>query len=251
MEINPAFVNAYIWAAIAFVELAYVQMEREENPVAATDEAIQMHQKTLALDPQNAYSHNGLGTCYLIKARVLLKQGKDPTPELQSARKSFQEGLSLNNKILTTYMGMAEVELQAASNAVNLKQSPEIFLNEADRILREGLTLSPDSYQCLQSLAFVYLMRAEHLHSLRQSGETEIRMGIEACDHSLKGNLENPFVHAYRGKLFLLRARSLSGASRLKAAKEAVASFDHAFLLGNFLRKEYGNDREEANQLAQ
>jgi hypothetical protein len=55
---------------------------------------------------------------------------------------------------------------------------------------------------------------------------------------------------AHRGKLFLVRARSGSGAKREKAAKEAQGSFEQAFKLKSVLRVKYGKDFEEAKQLA-
>jgi hypothetical protein len=78
----------------------------------------------------------------------------------------------------------------------------------------------------------------------------EIGSGIHAADRALSSNPKSEETYALRGKLYLLRARSLSGVPRQNAAREAVLSFDRAVRSNTFLRKQYAGDREEANRLA-
>jgi hypothetical protein len=250
MELNPSYVNAYIWTGLTSLRMATAQIESGENPVPAIDESILMRKKALTLDPQNAYAHTGIGACYIIKANWLLDQNKDATAELQSGRESYEKSLKSNDKALMAYKGSAEIEYLAARNAIAQKESPEAYLKKADQILRSGMALSPNYWGYWQVLSMLHLTRAEYLFSLGRSTEMEIASGIKAADRALSNNPKSEETHGVRGKLYLLRARTLSGVPRQNEAKEAVLSFDHAFRLKSALRKQYGSDREEANRLA-
>ncbi len=120
-----------------------------------------------------------------------------------------------------------------------------------DQILDKGLKIDPESATCLKVLASLHLMKAEHFLLTGQAPFNEIRLGIEAANHAIEFNQNLDEAYGIRGKLFLLRSRLQSGSARLKAANEAVASFNHAFELNGNLRKEYDKDWEEAKRLAQ
>jgi serine/threonine-protein kinase len=96
IQVNPKYLSAYIWAGLASNQLALNLMEKGENPLAAIDDAIVLRTKALELDPDNAYSYNGLGMSFFLKAKQQRLAIKDAETEIQSALESYKKSISLN-----------------------------------------------------------------------------------------------------------------------------------------------------------
>ena len=249
--LNPAYRKPYGWTAAAANNLAFNQMTSGVNPIPVIDYSIKMQRKALTLEPGNAYSYGSLGYSFLFKGQYLRSINTDPTKELQSARENFEKSIHMNNKLLSNYEALGEVELQFARYAMIRSKSPRSYFEKADEILEQGLKIGTESYRCHKVFAALHLLKAQHLSRLGQSPWTEIRLGIEAADRTIHYNPKMAQVYGTRGGLYLLEARLQHGLLRLKAAQEAVASFDKALKLDRNLRKEFGNEWEEAKQLAQ
>src|SRR6185312_15459513 len=112
-----------------------------------------------------------------------------------------------------------------------------------------ALVINNKSYESLGSLTSLCLLRANYLQKSGRSIAGEIERGIDAANQSLKTNPQNSDVLATRGKLFLLRAQSTSATERMKAAKQAEASFVEAIKIKESLNKLYAQDLEEARKL--
>jgi serine/threonine protein kinase len=250
MSINPNYLHPYIWCANAYLVLAEHQIGAGQNPNSALDEAIKIFRNSLTFDPEYSWAHNGIGIALLIKGQFLQKEKQDPTSNLKMARDAFNKALQLDPSNVYFHYYLSDVEITAAADAMHRGNPPGPFIHEAERLVRGCLKISPESDLCLESLSALHVVRAEHLVSLRQSAEKEILSGIEVADRTTKISPTNAAIMAHRGKLFLVRARSGSGAKREKAAKEAQGSFEQAFKLKSVLRVKYGKDFEEAKQLA-
>jgi eukaryotic-like serine/threonine-protein kinase len=248
--LNPAYVNSYIMTAATYLYLADAQIDRSQNAIPSLDSAINLYNKSLTLDPKNTYSHAGLGIAFFKKGLSLERAKKDPLSMVSSARDALRKSIEENAEIMETYSVLAEVELLAARDAINKHQSPVPVFNEAQRVLQNGLSKQPDSFQCLRSKAFLHLLRAQYLESRGQGTTDEITEGIEAANRSLKQNSQLSDAYAYRGKLFLLRAKKLSGSESRKAAQQAQASFEQAFKINKFLKKDYTAEWQDAQRLA-
>jgi serine/threonine-protein kinase len=249
-ELNPAYVNNYIMTAATYLYLADAQIDRSQNAILSLDSAINAYNKSLTLDPNNAYSHAGLGIAFFKKGLCLEREKKDALTMTNYARDALRKSIRENDEIMETYSVLAEVELLAARDAINKHQSPEPFFNEALYVLQNGLSKQSDSFQCLRSKAILHLLRAEYLASSGKTSSDEIALGIDAANRSLKKNSQLADSYAYRGKLLLLRARELSGAERKKIAQEAQISLEQAFKINQFLKKDYNPALEEAIRLA-
>ena len=247
-EINPSFVNNYIMTAATYLYLADAQIDRSQNAIPSLDNAINVYKKSLTLDPKNTYSYAGLGIAFFKKGLCLEREKKDPQTMVNYAREALRKSLEENDKIMETYSVLAEVELLAARDATNKHLSPEPFFNEAQHVLQIGLSKQSDSFQCLRSKALLHLLRSEYLASAGKTTTEEISLGLDAVSRSLKQNSQISDAYAYRGKLLLLLARTLSGAERKKVAQEAKTSLEQAFKINQFLKKDYTAEWEEAKQ---
>lgn len=249
IEMNPNYENVYEYAGVAYLSMSDAEHDSGGDPVPPLDESIAAYQKSLLLAPGEAFSYAGLGIAHMKKAHFLQQKGKDPNAEIMLSREAFNKSLKINDKIVVTYGFYAQTELVAAHDALSKGKSPEPFLKEAERLLQLGSKVSSDCVECFAALASVHQLRAEHFISNKKPVEQEIELGIHAADEALKQNSLLSEVHAIRGELFLLRARSSSGSDATKAAKQAESSFDQAFKIKNSLRSEYGKDLEEAKHL--
>jgi serine/threonine protein kinase len=250
IRINQNYLVPYIWCGNSYMVLAEQNFNSGEDPHPALDEAIKIFRKSVAIDPQYSWGHNGAGIALALKSEYLQKAEKDPTATLDMAREEFKKALALDSSNVYFYYFSADAELIAARDAVLRKTPPEPFFKETERIVQACLKINSEADSCLESLTALHLVRAEHLVSSRRSPEKEIQSGIGIAEKTIKINPTNGIASAHRGKLFLVRARYSSGAVREKAAKEAQASFEHAFKLQNVLRREYGKDFDEAKELA-
>jgi eukaryotic-like serine/threonine-protein kinase len=250
IEMNPNYENVYEYAGVAYLSMSDAQRDLGKDPVPPLDESIAAYEKSLLLAPKEAFSYAGLGIAHMKKAHFLQQSGKDPASEIMLSRDAFNKSIQINDQIVVTYGFFAQTELVAARDAIARGKSPEIYLKEAERLLHLASKVSPECAECLWALAGVHQLRAEYFILKKKSAEKEIELGIDAADQALKQDSVLPDVHAIRGELFLLRARTLSGLDATKAAQQAESSFKQAFKIKNILRKEYGKESEEAKRLA-
>jgi hypothetical protein len=143
-----------------------------------------------------------------------------------------------------------EVEILAARDAIARHQKPEQFFNKSEAILSQAFALNPDAYESLGTLASLCTLRAEY-YKTRNRSEKEIQQGIQAVDRAIAINAQLAETHATRGKLFLLKARFLSGPDKIKAADNAETSFNQAIKVNSTIEKKYAVEIEEAKRLFQ
>jgi uncharacterized protein (DUF2344 family) len=144
-----------------------------------------------------------------------------------------------------------QVELVAARVAIAQHHSPEQFFRKSEAILRQGLALNPKAFENLGTLASLYLLRAEYYVTLKRPIETEIQNGIQAADGAIAANEQVSEAHVTRGKLYLMKARLLSGPGRIAAAHNAEASLQQAVKVKGTIAKKYAAELEEARRLSQ
>jgi serine/threonine protein kinase len=250
IELNPNLINSHYYLGSSYHSLAQGQVEYGENPLPMFSKSIQSYENALKLDPENGFTYGALGHVLYAKADYLQRKGEHPQLEINQARLNFQNQLKRNDKLLFYYSVYAEVELVAARAAIGSNSDPNPFFKEAHRILEAGLKLNPESHDCLESVASLHLLRAEYFSDRNQSPENDVKLGLQAAQHSLRIDPDNPAMYAYCGRFLLYRARPLSGSERQNMAVESVKAFEEAFKQKSFLKQEYSKYWEEAKQLA-
>jgi hypothetical protein len=127
--------------------------------------------------------------------------------------------------------------------------NPEEFFKRSEKIVQDAFEVNPKTFEGLGSLASLCLLRAEYNAKMDRRIENQIRNGIDAADRSIAANPQIAETHATRGKLYLMRARLLSGSEKTKAAKDAETSFNQAIKVKASIAKKYSAELEEANRL--
>jgi len=248
-DLNPSYKNGYILTAAAFMYLADSKAERGQDPTPEIDQALVTYNKTLEADPENAYTLAGMGYAFWKKADWLHHSGKDPRRELDLARDALQKTIRFNKNLMECYSMLGEVEILAARDAIARQQQPEQLFDKSEAILRQALALNPKAFESLGSLASLFALRAEYYKTLNRSIETQLQAGIQAADRAIAVNAQLAETHVTRGKLYLMKARLLSGTDKTKAAQNADASFLQAIKVNGTIEKKYAAEIEEAKRL--
>lgn len=248
-EINPKYLNGYIFTAAGYLYLCDAQVERGEDPSSSIDRAIAAYDQSLKIDAENGYSYSGLAYAYWKKGKFLQESGKDPNSVLDQAREASQKSIRFNDQILQTYAIASETELVAAKYALDHQQSPEKYFNESEKIIRKVLAINKNTYDSLGSLSSLCMLRASYLQKSGRPISNEIDKGLAAADQALQINPQMAEVLATRGKLYLLRAQSVSATERMKAAQKAEESFVEAIKIKASYKKLYASNLEEARKL--
>jgi hypothetical protein len=79
----------------------------------------------------------------------------------------------------------------------------------------------------------------------------QLRNGIDAANRAITTNPQIAETHATRARLYLMKARLLSGTEKTKAASEAKDSFHKAIKVKASTAKKYSAEMEEVNRILQ
>jgi serine/threonine-protein kinase len=176
-----------------------------EDPLVASERAIQFGRQAVALAPGRALAHASLGLAQVRLAMWQIKIGVDPVPNLRAGIATYDRAVAIEpTQTMYNSLGVAY------RNLASYEADPAPSLQKAIDSYRKALELNPSYSYAYNNITAVYQRRAELALTRGQDPAADLAEAIKASAKALELNPNFAFAAEGIGISHLLAARYLA-----------------------------------------
>lgn len=198
--------------------------------------------------PKESFMLAEVAYCHFVLACDAIHRGLDAHTEIEAARNAILENAKVRGKMTPDMRELgANIEL-AAIRAVKRPEDIKTEAWSASLALLNPLSDDSANHQIFYKVAArIYAQRALWAHRLGKKNERDIVQGLEFADKALAKNPHESEALLAKGLLYLTRARAAKRDNeRGDLARQAQTALESAFHEDPMLKREHGNDLQEA-----
>ena len=248
-SLNPSLVAVPNALGAAHKSLATYLDAVGGDPAPDWKEAERWYEVAIAQRPDLVNPHYNL--CFLLRALAAraIGRGQDPMPLLERARREAAACVAIDARDTRNQLQVGTVELLAAEALIDRNEDPGRSLEIAETAITRAREMDRTDGVVWVAQARLHKLRARHL--LRSSGtwNAELVRGLAAIDEAQRRIPSSGQTRQIRAELLLVRAQASTGATRVKAARQALAAADDAESANPNIKGELDALRAQASAL--
>lgn len=217
-------VNANLYAAKIYTDLAYAHYLHGADCSAETEKAADFARAALKIDPQNGWAYRALGNAYRTLAAAEIEKGGDPLGSLELARANLEkasqrmpEDAELLSTLGANYINQAQYEYDRGQNS-------STSLDKAIQSLKKAVSINPKNSKFQCNLGIAYCRKGIVGENFGVDSRATLKQAVEEFKKSISNNSAyvNAYIWAGLASNELAHSQEIRGENPIPAIDEAI-----------------------------
>jgi predicted Ser/Thr protein kinase len=252
IAIQPGYANPHFNLGLAYREMGNLDEAAGRDPWPHLDQAIAAFEDGLKLNPNIFFAYIELGRIYVTGGRYDVNRNRAPDASVAAAVRLADRSLAMQPDDFMALKMRAEAHMVDADWALAHHRSPDAAIALAAPDLERAAKANTNDFGVYELLGLIHLDAARGRLDAGQPAAPQIDQGLLATakGRQIAGE-DQPGLLSTAAALYLARAdAAATPAERTAAARDAVATYEHAARLRPVTAAAFAADLARARRLA-